>query len=313
MPVSQNEAQIDKLLTAASNGYFPTSYIGDEILPAIKVKQTSGKLGNYGTDFLRIENSVVSGKGKYRKVVSHTRSTQAYVMEGHGLTDMITSEDYGNVDKPFEVENDTTIGLTHLLKIEREFSMASQLGNTAVLTQNTTLSGTAQWSDYANSDPMGDIVTALNAIVNGCGHEANKCIMDRVTANTISRHPDILDKLGFKYNRKGALSDQELALALGVDKVLISSVRYESAAEGQASSLAAVWGKNIVFLYAPDSAMPRQKSLGYRVQRDKKAPYKVYKNPVFNPPGAKDVLVENWYDDLLADVKCAYLIKDAIA
>lgn len=311
--MSQNVAQIDKLLTAASNGYFPNTYIADEILPVLKSKQTTGKLGKYGTDFLRIENSIISGEGKYRKIKPITRSTDSYSMEGHGLTDMVTQEDYDNVDKPFEAENDTTLGLTHLLKIEREFSLASVLGDTAILTQNLTLAGTDQWSDYTNSDPMGDIVNALLAVVNGCGFGANKAIMDEAVAITISRHPAILDKLGYKYNRTGALTKQELALALGVDKVMISAVRYESAKEGQTSVIAPVWGKNIVFLYAPDVAMPRQKSLGYRIQRDKKAPYKVYKNPVFNPPGAKDVLVENWYDDLLADVKCAYLLKAVIA
>ena len=72
--MAQNVAQIDKLLTKASNGYFPDSYIADDILPVIKVKNTTGKLGGYGTDFLRIETSIVTGEGKYRRVKPIVRS-----------------------------------------------------------------------------------------------------------------------------------------------------------------------------------------------------------------------------------------------
>jgi len=309
---TQNKAQIDKLLTEASNGYFPASHIADMIFPVLRKTQTSGKLGKYGNDHLRIVNTLVNGEGKYRRVRPITKSTQSYYIEGHGLTDLVTEEDFNNTDKPFDARKDTTIGLTQLLKVEKEYAVASVLTNTSVLTQNITLSGTSQWSDYDNSDPISNIRTGQNAILDGSGMAANVAIMDQKVFNTIQYHPELLAKLGFSANRAGILSKDDIASALNVERVLVSAVRYNSAKEGQTDVLSAVWGKSLVMAYIPTQAVPRQQSLGYDV-RHPGTDYKVYKWNENNPPNSESVLVENPYDILLSNVGCAYLIKDIIA
>jgi hypothetical protein len=78
-------------------------------------------------------------------------------------------------------------------------------------------------------------------------------------------HPKILNALGFVYNQIGGISQEQLAVALGVDKVLVGTAMYETAKEGQTSSLGAVWGKNIIFGVVPEKAEPYQVSLGYRM------------------------------------------------
>jgi hypothetical protein len=176
---------------------------------------------------------------------------------------------------------------------------------------NTTLSGTAQWNDYTNSDPLGDASTARTAIQDGCGRPPNALIMSWQVWNQIRFSGKILDALGYKYNRGGGLSHDELAVAFGVDKLIISEVMYESAAEGQTSSLSPAFGKNAIFAVVPDRAAPYQVSLGYRIQQS--APRKVYKYSVFNPPESTAILVEDNYDLFLSNVLAGYLIKNAVA
>lgn len=311
--MSQLKAVVDKLLTGVSSAYIPKGFISEQVLPTIQSKQYTGLLGKYGTNHLRIENSIKGGRGKYRQVETRVYSTTNYVIEGHGLEGFISKEDYANVYEPFDAERDEVVGISTMLWLEKEKTLADSLMSTSNITQNVTLSGISQLNDYANSDPIGVFTTAKNTILDAVGLMPNLAIMDIRTWNTVRYHPAMLDALGFKWDRPGGLKEDEMALALGVDKVLFGSARYESANEGQTSSLASVWGKGIVFAVAPDKAEIQQKSVGYLVRPIGSQPRKVYKQANFNPPGSTAVLVEDEYDMLLSDAACAYLIAAAVA
>lgn len=311
--MSQMKAIVDKLLSGVSGAYVPKGFICEQILPTVQCKQYSGLLGKYGTSHLRIENSIKGGRGKYRQVETRAYSTTSFVIEGHGLEGFVSKEDYANVEDPFDAERDESLGVSTVLWLEKEKVLADALTSTSIMTNNTTLSGTSQFNDYANSDILGVTTTAKNTILNAVGLLPNICVMDLYVWNQIRFHPQLLDNLGYKMARPGGLSQDEVARALGVDKVMFGSARYESAAEGQTSSLAAVWGKHIVFAVAPEKAEIMQKSVGYLLRPTGGQPRKVYKQSNFNPPGSTAILVEDEYDMLLSDVLCGYLIYNAVA
>lgn len=311
--MSQLKAIVDKLLTNVSVAYVPEGLIADLVLPEVKSAQSSGKLGKYSSNHLRIERSITGGRGTYRRVESIARSTDTYVIESHGLEGLVTEDDKRNVEQPFEAEQDETLGLTSIISLEKEKVLADAVGSTSILTQNTTLSGTSQYDDYLNSDPIADFSTARGTVLDGCGLEPNAAIVPWKVWNVLRFHPAMLNALGFKENRPGGLSKQELAVALGVETILVPSAAYESAKEGQTSSLSQVWGNNIVFYRRPSNnvAAKMQKSLGYQMRLSGRT-RRVFKYPVNNPPMSTGIIVDDSYDFLFADVKCAYLIKDAI-
>lgn len=309
--MAQLKAQVDKLLTDVSVGYFPVGYIADQILPFKQVVQTSGLVGKYGKEHLRIERSYTGGRGAYRRVEAITRTSATYLVESHGLSSLVTEDDYRNVELPFDAEKDETEGLTAKILLEKEKVLADTLTSTATITQNVTLAGTSQYNDFANSDPLGDWKTARATIYSASGVAPNKAVMDWLTFNTVAYHPGILDALGYTQNRAGQLSPEELAKAMGVEKLLIGKVVYNSAAEGQTDVLGSVWGKNIVFYYAPDKPTKYEQSLGLHIGfADQR---RVFKNPIKNPPNSNEILVDDHYDYVLTDVGCAYLIKNSIA
>lgn len=310
---TQSKAIVDKLLTNVSNQLVPTGYISEQILPELKVKQYSGKIANYGNGHLRIVNTVVGGKSHYPMVDSITRSSDTYQIESHGLKDIVTKEDYANVEKPYDAEEDVTIALSTHLWLGKEKSLADTLTSTSIITQNTTLAGTDQFSDYDNSNPLGELKDARIAVRDGCGFAPDTAIMDWSVAETLRFHPQLLDVLGFKHNRPNGLTDMELARALNVRKVLIAEAVYNSAVQGQSDSLAPVWGKHLVFAKLPDRVGLRQKSLGYRVQLAGQAPRQVYKANQDEPVDSKKIMVVDAYDQILTDANCAYLIENAIA
>jgi hypothetical protein len=311
--MAQTTAIVDKLLTGVSSAYIPKGYISEQLMPRIGSQQTTGKLGKYGKNHLRIESTLMAGRGEARRVDPITRSTTTYSIEGHGLEGIVTEIDRKNVEKPYDAEKDEVLGLSTLIWLDKERSLATTMADTTVITNNVTLSGSAQFSDYANSDPLGRFKTARLAVRDASGAVPDTAWMDWDTFNTLGYHPGILEALGFTQNRAGQLNEAELAKAMGVKRLLVAEGKYNSATEGQSDSLASVWGKHVWFGVMPDRAMPYQVSGGYYVTLNGIKPRQVNKYQVNNPPRATGIIVEDWYDMLISDVNAIYLIKDAIA
>lgn len=316
--MSQLNSQIDLLLTQASNGYFPEGLEAENIMPAIKVEHSTGKLGAYGTSHLRIESTLKAGRGKYRTVETNTYSTTTYSIDGHGLEDIVTPDDYRNVLAPFDAEKDKTLGTALLIALEKEQTLSSALMSSANFTSYQDLSAGAgslgYFSDYNNSDVVSQFNTACNTVLDACGVPPDTIVMDRKVARILRYHPQFMDALGLKYARPGGATDQEIADLLGVDRIVIPYARYESAKEGQASAMLPIWGKHIWVGVLPKSAVPRQVSAGYMVTYAQQ-PKKVWKWPVKNPPDSNALLAEDSYQFLLSGnaASCGYLFKNAVA
>lgn len=311
--MSQLRAQVNKLLTNVSQMLKPDGFISEDLFPFIGVKQKTGLLGKYGLSHLRIESSIIAGRGKARRIESITRTTDTYSIESHALEGLVTEDDYANVELPFKAEEDEVIGITSVLQIEKEKVLSDALSNTAVITQNVTLSGTSQFSDYDNSDPIAQFSAARLAVKNGCGKQADTAWMDWRVKNILKFHPALLDALGFKFQRSGGLSDDELAKALDVQRVLIADVDYNSAKEGQTDVLASVWAKNIWFGVCPPKAQVQQISAGYRFGMEGRGTRQVYKYPENNPAESTGILIRDDYSFHIANAGAIYLIKNAIA
>jgi hypothetical protein len=312
--MSQIKAMVNKLLTNVSNGYFPQGYISELVLPTLTVKQKTGIIGAYGQSHIRIVDDLIGGEAQARRVIPISRKVDnTYIIQSHALEGVVTQDDYDNVEQPFDAEKDETQGLTHLIWTNKERALASSLFSTSVMTQNATLAGTDQWSDYANSKPTEDFKDAHNAILDGCGMQPNAAVMSRKVFNTLIYHPQILDSLGYAMNRAGTLSEAEVAKAMGIDKLYIGSVAYNSAKDGQTDVLAQIWGKSCLFFVRPDAPSKQQISLGYYMKQSSSAARQVYKYDLNNPPGSQGIIVQDDYSFELVNVKAAYLYDAAIA
>lgn len=311
--MAQTKAIVDKLLTQVSSAYIPSGYVSEEVLPGISVKQTTGLLGKYGSEHLRIQNTVMGGRGEARRVEVITRTTQSYTIEAHGLESIVTPDDYRNVELPFRAEEDEVVGLTTALWLGKEKALADVLGSTSIMTQNQTLSGTAQFNDYTASTPLTVFRTAFSAVKNGCGMAPNAAVMSWGVYNVLKYHPSILTALGYAANRAGLLSREDIARAMDVKYLYISDAAMNTAAKGQAETLASVWGRDLIFYVRPEKAAPYQTSLGYYLTYENEGPRKVYKFAVNNPPESTGIIVMDSYDMFLSNVKAGYLVKNAIA
>jgi len=310
----QNVAITDKILTNTSNMLVPDGFVAEDILPVIQVKETTGKLANYGNGHLRIVTTVHTGEGGYRRIDATARGSDTYSVEDHGLQGTITKATFRNVEKPYEARLDETLNLSLALRLEKEKGLADVLTDTATITQNVTLSGNSQYNNrsHADSTPIEDFNTARDTMLDAMGASPNVAIMPEKVYNAFRMHGQLLDSLGFKYNRKGGLTGQELAMALELDKIFVAKAIYNSAKQGQTDVIAPVWGKHVVYAKIGKPAL-RQKVLGFEVRLNGESPRSVTRQKNFTPVGSEEIAVTDSYDQLLLNAECAYLIKDAIA
>lgn len=311
----RNRARVDKLLINISRRRNVEGLIADKVLTSVNVVKDSGLIGKYDKSNLRIEHDIVGGEKEYPRVTASVKSTDRYALEKHGLSGVVTEEDKTNEEQPFDARKDRTMELTDKLRLGKEVALATPLTSTSVLTNNVTLSGTDQFSDYSSSDPLEVFRTARASIFANAGKPSRIpgtfAIVPWDVFDTLSYHPDLMDTLKYTKPKDMGLTDQEMARVLGVNRLLIPWSQYNSAAEGQADSIAAVWGKDIVFGYAPMTGTKRIETLGFNVR--KRSDTRVFVGAMRNPPNAEEILVDVEYDFLITEVGAAYLIKDAIA
>jgi hypothetical protein len=310
---TQAKAQVDKLLTNVSLQVTSQGLMADELLPKLVVDQYTGLIGRYGSEHLRDEQDLGGGRHEFRRVdpIDYTAGIP-YSIEEYGLEDLVTKRDLKNVEDPFSAESDKVTGLTQKLLIGKELRLAALMTSTGVLTNNVTLSGTSQFNDYVNSAPLTVFKNAHDSIISRRGVMANAAEMTLQTFNTLRFHPQILEKLGFTWDRAGLMTEVEMAKAMDVEKLYITKGVRNTAKKGQAAVISPIWGKDIVFFVRPDSAAKEQISLGYKLNLRGEESRQVRKYQIHNP-NATAIIVEEAYDFRIVDADAAYLVKAAIA
>lgn len=309
-------ALVDKLLTDVSNGLFQEiAFFGSErLLTPKSVTQQSGIIGKYGTNHLRVHANWMGGRGEAPRVSLVSRDvTNKYYIEDHGLEGVVTQSDYRNVEKPYDAELDETLHLTYANLVAKEVALATSMGDNTIVTNYTALTGSSQWSDFANSDPISNILTGRKTVRDNCGFPADTAWCEYDVFETLRVHPQIWDRLGFKYNQSGQLTQDNVASALNVDRLLVFKGVYDSSSEGQTKSITPIWGKHLWFGVLPQNAALRQQSGGYYVTYSNQGARKVYKYALNNPPESTGILCKDDYDMLISDVNCLYAIYSAIA
>lgn len=302
---------VDQALTDVSNAWFnqDSDFIGKFIFPEVLVKKPTFKVGKYGKDGLRIPSSSLrTGESKAKRVTLTRGYDDIGPLQEHSLSDVVTKDDYNLTDDPFEPEADAVENINSIMTLIDEKDIASMLSDTSVVTQNTTLSGTSQWSDYENSDPIADIIDGVKTAK---FMDYNTMFMGREVWLELSNHPAILDRI--KWSSLGVVTEADFLKILapyGITKLHIGKAKENTAKEGLADSISSVWGKNFWLGYVTDRPGRKRVNGGYKfrlengreVTREEKA-----------NPRVTELVNTDYYGHFLLSDECFYLIKNAVA
>ena len=313
----------DPVLQQIVNGYQPLKkqFIHSELIPTITVGARKGDIKRAGTDHLRVESNLRIDRSGVKEINVSMTKAAGWECEEEGLAIVILKSDgesFSNQSRDAGMAQARQMYTKMILTskaIAREIEVANSLRDRTVITNNMLLSGTSQWNDYENSNPIADMKIARDSIYNSSGLEANVVFMSRDVFQTLRFHPmlfSLFATTSTKERMKG-LTNEQLAMVLEVDKVLVGSARYEGAKEGQANAMSTIWGKDFGMLYVNHNPTPLlfEESFGYNFQMDG-LNVEALDNHL-QVPDSQIVRILEDRDFLILNPGSAYLIKDAVA
>ncbi len=314
MPMNQAQIRmgVDPLLSALAQEYAPNEYnAGNALFPHVPVKSRSGKIPMWGKEAFQIEDTE-RAPGTVTKRTGIAYSSQTFGLIDHALNAPVAVEDMEEAEAVPSIDlAEPSINITQdkiLLSLEKEKADLSTNAALYPASNTITLAGGAQWSDYVNSDPAGDVETAINAIEDAEGVVPNVCVMSTLVARKLRKHTKVIDYIKGIGMNITKVTNAQLADYLGVDEVVITKAHYTDTAGNNQY----FWGKDVVLAYVNKNPKSNKvRSYGYTYQ---KTGYPFVKKPWFDNDSDSFIYgTKDCRKPFLTAVSCGYLIKSAIA
>lgn len=252
-------------LTAIAIGYRNTRLIADSVLPRTPVGKQDFKYLLYNlADGFTVPDTKVGRKGKVNEV-EFSATEQTASTEDFGLEDPIPQADIDNAPVNYDPLGRGTEGITDLILLDREVRTANLVfnANTYGANNKVTLSGTSQFSDFANSDPIATIQTALDSVI----MRPNVMTIGRPAFSVLCRHPKLCKAIYGNNTDAGIVTAAQIAQLFELEEVLIGEAFLNTAKKGQTVSLSRVWGKHLALTYRDKNATTRGRmAFGYTTQ-----------------------------------------------
>lgn len=310
---------INPVLTAIAMVYSnpAVSLIADEVLPrtptAKKFVWSSYDVGQGYT----VPQTLV-GRKSLPSEVDFTGTLINDEVADYGLDDVVPNDEIeafasmlkpasgGPVD-PLVI---STMLTTKLIQLDREVRVAAKVFNAANYGGNTvTLSGTSQWSDYANSNPLDAILTALDVPV----YRPNLAVFGQAAFTKLRQHPKIVQAVFGTAQTGGVVTREALAQLLEVKRVVVGAGFVNTARKGQAVNNQRVWGKHASFLYIDkEAAMAQQPCWGFTAQWGDKVSGDI-PEPKMGLRGSQRVRVGESVKEVVSAPALAYYFQNAVA
>jgi hypothetical protein len=155
--------------------------------------------------------------------------------------------------------------LAGLVLLDREIRVANLVFNSATYpaANRTTLSGTSQWSDFTNSNPVDAILAALDVPI----FRPNVLTFGQATWTKLRQHPRMVTAILGNQVNAGAVTRQQVADFFEVKEVVVGASFVNTARKGQAPVMSRVWGKHAAALFiSQDAADADQPTFGFTAQ-----------------------------------------------
>jgi len=243
------ELHIDIPLSNIAIDFTPEGMIADMIAPVVGVPNISGSFPTFDrADTFRVDDTA-RAQGTEANRVTRNVSSDNFLCKNYALMDGVTIENRYNAD-PIYVQKLFNGGVGFVktkLMLDWENRVAAQVTNTANVGSSTAI-GSA-WTDYTNSDPLGDCQTAIDNIKDSQGISPNQVTFSEEAWRNFRRNTAVRNLIFGTNNGGGYPSRDQAANLLEVDKILVGGAYKNTGAEGLAESLSQIWGDHVHFSY----------------------------------------------------------------
>lgn len=303
---------IDPKLTAVAIAYRnpDIALIADDVLPRTPTdEEFKYLLYEKGQGFTVPDTRV--GRKSVPNEVEFNATEIIDRVNDYGLDDLVPNRDVEADNQGIDPIGMAVQFLTNLVNLDREQRVANLVFNNASYAtgNKVTLSGTSQWSDQANSDPVKAIGDALDVPV----MRPNIATFGQQTWTALRRHPKIVQAIFGTNQGAGMVSRQQFADLFELQAVYVGQGFINSAKKGQAVALQRVWGKHASFLYRDRAAGPQQgATFGFTAQFGGKIAGMI-DEPKVGLKGSTRVRSGEMLKELVTATDLGYFFENAIA
>jgi len=305
---------INEQYTSVAISYLNGSYIADEVLPLTPTARLFRYLKHTAEDSYTLPDTLVGRKGKPNQVSFSATEVEAQT-EDHALDDPIPNDDIESNNIPnYDPLGKSTEYLTDLLLKRREKRVADVVfnANTYASSNKVTLSGTDQFSDYTDSDPVSVMLARLDVPQ----IRPNIVIFGQDSWRVTRQHPKVVESIkgtGAGTGAQGTVTRQQLAELLEVEQVLVGQGRLNTAKKGQTASFTRIWGKHIGMIYRDVLAGPQTgTTFGFTAQFGDRIAGQI-PDPNIGMRGGLINRVGMSVKEVVSAADLGYLIMDAVA
>ncbi len=251
--VHQNAA-----LETFAAGYKNSEFVlGEKVFRKIPVKFQSDNYYIYDKG-ARFRNEVrkVGPRGKVPRI-GFTYSTGIYIADDKEIAVEIPEKIRRNADAPILSDlNGTQIVMDQLL-LDMEITVATALVTTANWTNTVALTAT-QWDSAGGGDPIANFRTGKLAVRASIGITANTAVLTYRAADALMNHADFLARIQYTGSpaQPQVVTPGVIAQVLGLENIVIVGGMYDSANEGQTSTLADIMTDTVWVGYVSQAEAP---------------------------------------------------------
>lgn len=303
---------VDTRLTGISLAYQNRALIADAVLPRVPVGNQSFKWLNWNkAERFTIPNTLIGRKGRPNEVEFGATETAGLTYD-YGLDDVVPNDDIASAPAGWDPLGQATEGLTDLIALDREVRVANLIMATGTYpaANKDTLSGTSQWSDYTNSNPVLGILTYLATPL----MRPNVAVMSQKVWNTLRAHPKVVSAILGNAGTSGIVGRAAVAALFELEEILVGEAFVNTAKPGQTATYARCWDDNCAFLTRNRLANTRssQMTFGYTAQWQGRVAGQMA-DPETGLRGSVRVRVGESVNEIICASDTGFLVIDPIA
>ena len=258
---TQSAVHVNRPLTMLSVAYAQaqSAFIADKVFPVVPVDKQSDLYYVYTKNDWFRDEAKPRGAGTESAGGGYNLSTASYKCDVFAFHKDIPDQVRANEDVPLNSDRDATEFVTNRLLLRREIQWATDFFTTSVW--GTDLTPSNLWSDYAASDPIGDIRTGVRTVKVNTGFEPNTLVLGYDVFAKLQDHPDIVDR--YKYTNREVITEQMLARLFKVERVLVAGGVKATNVENETAAYSFIHGKHALLCYTNARPGILQPSAGY--------------------------------------------------
>jgi hypothetical protein len=262
-PNGSGNVRVDEILTNISLGFENQDMVGERLFPALNVAKQSAKYYIFGRESWLPEQDLRAPGTVANEIPGMNLSTAPYYAEERALQIPVTDEERELTTNQLSPEADATNLVTGKILMGREKRMFDFVANSANYNASNvvTLSGTSQWNDFTNSDPIAVVRAGFRRVNSQLFLDPNTMVLPYEVYSILQDHPKLQQRI--MYAQKAILTVDLIAELFGVQNVIVPGVGIGSGNPGQTMTVSYLWGKNVLLAYVPPRPGLRVPAFGY--------------------------------------------------